>query len=51
MYRNTIDVLSKQKIMIDAGSLWKREGDLMILQDDDQYITAQFQEEYFEIDA
>lgn len=51
MYRNTIDVLSIQKIMIDAGSLWKREGDLMILQDDDQYITAQFQEEYFEMDA
>lgn len=50
MYRNIVDVMSDQRIMIDAGSLWRRDGQLMILEDQDQYITKSFSTDLFEIE-
>lgn len=42
-YRNTVEIISlDQGITIEVGFLWKREGQLMILVDDDQYVTAPY---------
>ena len=42
MYRNTVEIHSLEIGIIEIGYLWKREGELMILVDDDQYITTQY---------
>jgi hypothetical protein len=46
-YRNTKDLISYEGILVDAESLWKKEGELMILVDDDQHITTFFDEDIF----
>lgn len=38
-YRNKIDITSFEGILVEAESLWKRKGELMVLVDDDQYAT------------
>ena len=38
-YRNKVDVKSQQGILVDAESLWYLEGDVLVLDDEDQYIT------------
>ncbi|QQY83370.1 hypothetical protein JJL45_05110 [Tamlana sp. s12] len=38
-YRNSIDVFSSEGVFVDEGSLWKKENDLFVLVDDDQYVT------------
>ncbi|WP_407402213.1 hypothetical protein [Chryseobacterium sp.] len=46
-YRNEIDIISYESVHVDAGSLWKKKGDLMILVDGDQYVTFPFDENKF----
>lgn len=46
-YRNKIDITSDQGVEIEAGSLWIRDEDQMILDDDDQHITADYNPEEF----
>jgi len=46
-YRNYNDIVSLQGISVDAGSLWTRKGQLMILVDQDQYITHAYLESEF----
>ena len=42
-YRNTVEIISlEQGITIEVGFLWIRKGELMILVDDDQYVTAPY---------
>lgn len=41
-YRNKIDVISIQGIHVDAMSLWYRNGELMILEDEDVYVTLAY---------
>lgn len=48
MYRNTWKVTTFQKVEIERNALWKKEGDLMILVDDDQYITTPYSKFIFE---
>lgn len=51
MYRNTVEIISlDQGITIEIGFLWKREGELMILVDDDQYVTTQFDVKKFNLE-
>ncbi|WP_165571965.1 hypothetical protein [Chryseobacterium vrystaatense] len=47
-YRNIKEVLSYEGILVDAGSLWERKGDLMILVDEDQYVTTFYDKDLFE---
>lgn len=39
MYRNTETVISIEGIEVDAGSLWEFKDELMVLVDDDQFVT------------
>ena len=39
-YRNKISITSSQGIQVDAGSLWERKNNIMVLVDDDQYVTS-----------
>lgn len=48
MYRNSIDVISIEGIPVDAGSLWKLQNNLLILEDDDQYATHLLTVEFVE---
>lgn len=48
MYRNVIDVTSIEGIEVDAGSLWKLENDLLVLEDDDQYATHLLTDDFLE---
>lgn len=38
-YRNTVEIVSDQGDLIDKGHLWEKKGELMVLVDDDRYIT------------
>lgn len=50
-YRNTVEIISlEQGITIEIGFLWKRDGELMILVDDDQYVTAPYDIEKFNLE-
>ena len=46
-YRNKTTILSYQGVEVDEASLWLRNGELMILVDDDQHVTYPFSEEKF----
>jgi len=48
MYRNSIDVVSNQGVPVDAGSLWELKGNLLVLVDDDQYVTHELTVEFVE---
>jgi hypothetical protein len=39
MYRNKTDLVSIEGIEVDAGSLWQLKGSLLVLEDEDQYVT------------
>ncbi len=39
MYRNKQALISNEGVEVDSESLWIKKGELMILVDDDQYIT------------
>lgn len=43
-YRNNIDLLAQNGEFVDEGSLWRRDGELMILEDDDRYVTFPYSE-------
>lgn len=47
LYRNYNDLVSFEGIPVDAGSLWRKQGQLMVLVDDDQYATHAFDEAEF----
>lgn len=46
-YRNKINIVSYEGIEVEVESLWKRKGELMVLVDDDQYVTFPFSETKF----
>ena len=46
-YRNKIDITSLEGEMVDAESLWKKNGELMVLVDEDRYASAPFDEKKF----
>jgi|TARA_Y100000589_G_C27083425_1_gene600662 hypothetical protein len=46
MYRNKTDLTSIEGIEVDAGSLWKLENDILVLVDEDQYVTHLLTEDF-----
>lgn len=46
-YRNKINLISYESIEVEVESLWIRKGELMILVDDDQYVTYPYSEGKF----
>lgn len=38
-YRNTKELSSNEGVLVDQGSLWQADGNLMVLVDDDQYLS------------
>lgn len=46
-YRNNIDILSHEGIEVEAGSLWAKDNETMILIDQDQYVSYPYKEEFF----
>ena len=46
-YRNKINIISYEGIEVDVESLWIRKGELMVLIDEDQYVTFPFSESKF----
>lgn len=49
LYRNKVEVTSNEKVIVDAGSLWKLKQKTLILVDDDQNITHTLDYNVFEI--
>lgn len=47
MYRNKIDIISYEGILVEAQSLWRKHGELMILEDEDQFASAPYDENKF----
>ncbi|MGV8914383.1 MAG: hypothetical protein ACOH1X_02930 [Kaistella sp.] len=46
-FRNKIALISYEGIAVDAASLWIRRGELMVLVDEDQYVTCPYSEKKF----
>ena len=46
-FRNIEDVELPNGDFVEAGSLWKKEDDTMILVDEDRYVAAKYNEEKF----
>lgn len=49
LYTNKTDVVSNERIPVDAGSLWKQRQQTLILIDDDQQVTHKLNFDIFEI--
>ncbi|WP_417237183.1 MULTISPECIES: hypothetical protein [Flavobacteriaceae] len=47
-YRNSIDVISKEGIEVEAQSLWQLKNQILVLVDDDQYATHDLTVEFAE---
>ena len=46
-FRNIEDIELPNGDYVEAGSLWKKEDDTMILVDEDRYVAAKYNEEDF----
>ena len=46
-FRNIEDIELPNGDFVEAGSLWRREDDTMILVDEDRYVAAKYNEEKF----
>ena len=46
-FRNIEDIELPNGDFVEAGSLWKKEDDIMILVDEDRYVAAKYNEEKF----
>lgn len=49
LYSNKVDVISNERIRVDAGSLWKLRQQTLILIDDDHQVTHKLNFDIFEI--
>lgn len=49
MYRNNQNVVSNEGIVVDEGALWKWDPvhKVLVLEDDDQYVTLEYKKELF----
>lgn len=48
-YRNKIDIISIEKIQVDAGSLWELKGNLLVLEDEDQYVSCKLSDNFIKL--
>ena len=49
-FRNIEDIELPNGDFVEAGSLWRREGDTMMLVDEDRYVEQAYDEEKFTIE-
>ena len=49
-FRNIEDIELPNGDFVEAGSLWRREDDTMILVDEDRYIEQAYDEEKFTVE-
>ena len=49
-FRNIEDIELPNGDFVEAGSLWKKEDDIMILVDEDRYVEQAYDEEKFTIE-
>ena len=49
-FRNIEDIELPNGDFVEAGSLWRREGDIMILVDEDRYVEQAYDEEKFTVE-
>ena len=49
-FRNIEDIELPNGDFVEAGSLWRREGNTMILVDEDRYVEQAYDEEKFTVD-
>ncbi|HLV52165.1 MAG TPA: hypothetical protein VKY44_09450 [Flavobacterium sp.] len=49
LYRNKTDVISNERIRVEAGSLWKLRQQTLMLIDDDRQLTHKLNLDIFEI--
>ena len=49
-FRNIEDIELPNGDFVEAGSLWRREGDTMIFVDEDRYIEQAYDEEKFTVE-
>jgi hypothetical protein len=48
IWQNTKDVFTLDKIQVDKGHYWKKQGQILILVDDDQFIESEIDLDCFE---
>ncbi|MEI7487455.1 MAG: hypothetical protein WCJ72_08610 [Chryseobacterium sp.] len=46
-YRNYNEIADEYGVVIDADSLWEKQDDIMVLVNDDEYITVKYEESEF----
>lgn len=46
-YRNKIEIVSFEGVIVDAESLWVKRGQLMVLVDEDEYASCPYSETKF----
>ena len=49
-FRNIEDIELPNGDFVEAGSLWKKEDDIMILVDEDRYVEQAYDEEKFTVE-
>lgn len=49
-YRNTTEIVSLEGVTIESGFLWERQGELMVLVDEDQHITSSYDIKKFNLE-
>lgn len=42
MYRNVVDIFTPTGDCVEAGSLFERQGDTMVLVDEDRYVAVPY---------
>lgn len=48
-YRNYNEIIDPFGVVVDAGSLWEKQGDIMVLVNDDEYVSVPYNEvEFYE---
>lgn len=46
-YRNKTDITSIEGIHVDRGALWVLENDILVLEDEDQYVTHLLTDDFY----
>ncbi|MBO6184196.1 MAG: hypothetical protein J6O88_05800 [Chryseobacterium sp.] len=46
-YRNYNEIIDQFGVVVDADSLWEKQDDIMVLVNDDEYISVPYDEAEF----
>lgn len=48
-YRNKTDLTSIEGVEVEAESLWQQKTDVLVLVDDDQYVTSPLTNNFYKV--